>query len=77
MLESIKHDWGSLVLVKKEIGVRNPMFSEKYPEWQNGGVIYMTEVSKPIGTRRKRVNCEEELREQVKLLEAELQTKEE
>jgi hypothetical protein len=31
MLESIKHDWGSLVLVKKEIGVRNPTVSEKYP----------------------------------------------
>jgi chromosome segregation ATPase len=77
MLESIKHDWGSLVLVKKEIGVRNPTVSEKYPEWRNGGVIYVTEVSKPMGTRRKRVNCEEELREQVKLLQAEVKTKEE
>jgi len=35
MLESIKHDWGSLVLVKKEIDVRNPTVSEKYPEWRN------------------------------------------
>jgi len=77
MLESIKHDWGSLVLVKKEIGVRNPTVSEKYPEWRNGGVIYVTEVSEPVGIRRKRVNCEEELREQVKLLQAELKTKEE
>ena len=77
MLESIKHDWGSLVLVKKEIGVRNPTVSEKYPEWRNGGVIYVTEVSEPVGIRRKRVNCEEELREQVKLLQVELKTKEE
>jgi hypothetical protein len=30
-----------------------------------------------MGIRRKRVNCEEELREQVKLLQVELKTKEE
>jgi hypothetical protein len=77
MLESIKHDSGSLVLVKKEISVRNPTVSEKYPEWRNGGVIYVTEISEPMGIRRKRVNCEEELREQVKLLQVELKTKEE
>jgi hypothetical protein len=29
-----------------------------------------------VGTRRKRVSCEEELREQVKQLQAELKTKE-
>jgi hypothetical protein len=77
MLESIKHDWGSLVLVKKEIGVRNPTVSEKYPEWRNRGVSYMAEVSESVGLRRKRVNCEEELRKQVKSLQAELKAKEE
>jgi hypothetical protein len=77
MLESIKQDWKSLVLVKKETGLRNPTVSEKYPEWRNGGVSYMAEVSESVGIRRKRVNCEEELRKQVKSLQAELKAKEE
>jgi hypothetical protein len=37
----------------------------------------MVEISESVGTRRKRVSCEEELREQVKWLQAELKTKEE
>ena len=49
MLESIKQDWKSLVLVKKETGLRNPTVSEKYPEWRNGGVSYMAEVSESVG----------------------------
>jgi len=36
----------------------------------------MVEISESVGTRRKRVSCEEELREQVKRLQAELKTKE-
>jgi hypothetical protein len=77
MLESIRQDWKSLVLVKKETGLRNPTVSEKYPEWRNGGVSYMAEVSESVGIRRKRVNCEEELRKQVKSLQVELKAKEE
>ncbi|KAG6777926.1 hypothetical protein POTOM_017768 [Populus tomentosa] len=51
--------------------------SEKYSEWRNGGVSYMAEVSESVGIRRKRVNCEEELRKQVKALQAELKANEE
>ena len=47
------------MLVKKEIGVRNPTVSEKYPEWRNREVSYTAEVSESVGLRRKRVNCEE------------------
>jgi hypothetical protein len=60
MLESIKQDWKSLLLMKKENGSRNLTVSKKYPEW-----------------RRKRASCEEELREQAKLLQTELKTKKE
>ena len=62
-LEDIKQDWKSLVLVKRETGLRSPMISERYPEGRNGGVT-CAPVSKPVGTRRKRVDYEEELREQ-------------
>jgi hypothetical protein len=62
MLESIKQDWKSLVLVKKETGLRNPTVSERYPEWRNEVVSYVAEVSESVGIRRKRVNYEEELR---------------
>jgi len=63
MLEDIKQDWKSLVLVKKETGLRSPTVSERYPEWCNGGVTCADPISKPVGTRRKKVDCEEELRE--------------
>jgi len=49
MLESIKQDWKSLILVKKETRLRNPTVSEKYLEWRNGGVSYMAEVSESVG----------------------------
>ena len=66
VLESIKQDWNSLLLIKKENGSRNPTVSEKYPEWRDRRVSDMVEISESVGTRRKRVSCEEELREQVK-----------
>jgi chromosome segregation ATPase len=75
-LESIKQDWNSLLLIKKENGSRNPIVSEKYPEWRDRRVSEMVKISESVGTRRKRVSCEEELREQVKRLQAELKTKE-
>jgi len=65
------------VLVEKEIGSRNLIVSERYPKWHNGGVINIVEASESVGNWRKRVNCEEELKEHVKLLQAELKTKEE
>jgi hypothetical protein len=77
ILEDIKQDWKSLVLVKKETGLRSPTVSERYPKWRNGGVTRADPISKLVGTRRKRVDCEEELREQVRQLQAELKTKEE
>jgi hypothetical protein len=77
VLESIRQDWKSLLLIKKENGSRNPTISKKYPEWRDRGVSNMVEISESVGTRRKRVSCEEELREQVKWLQAELKTKEE
>jgi len=77
ILEDIKQDWKSLVLVKKETGLRSPTVSERYPKWRNGGVTCADPISKLVGTRRKRVDCEEELREQVRQLQAELKTKEE
>jgi hypothetical protein len=77
MLESIKQDWKSLLLMKKENGSRNLTVSKKYPEWRNRGVTNIVEVFESVGTRRKRASCEEELREQVKLLQTELKTKEE
>jgi len=76
MLESIKQDWNSLLLIKKENGSRNPTVSEQYPEWRDKRVSDMVEISESVGTQRKRVSCEEELREQVKQLQAELKTKE-
>jgi hypothetical protein len=39
---------------------------EKYPEWRDRRVSDMVEISESVGTRRKRVSYEEELREQVK-----------
>jgi hypothetical protein len=66
-----------LLLIKKENGSRNPTVSKKYPEWSNRGVTNIVEVFESVGTRRKRASCEEELREQVKLLQTELKTKEE
>jgi chromosome segregation ATPase len=77
ILEDIKQDWKSLVFVKKETGLRSPTVSERYPKWRNGGVTRADPISKLVGTRRKRVDCEEELREQVRQLQAELKTKEE
>ena len=50
MLEDIKQDWKSLVLVKKETGVRSPTVSERYLEWRNGGVTCVDQVSKLVGT---------------------------
>ena len=63
MMKSIKHDWRSLVMVKKETKVRNPTVSERYPRWCNREVTYEVKVYEYVGIRRKRVNCEEELRE--------------
>jgi hypothetical protein len=77
ILEDIKQDWKSLVFVKKETGLRSPTVSERYPKWRNGGVTRADPISKLVGTRRKRVDCEEELREQVRQLQAELKTKKE
>jgi len=77
ILEDIKQDWKSLVFVKKETGLRSPTVTERYPKWRNGGVTRADPISKLVGTRRKRVDCEEELREQVRQLQAELKTKEE
>jgi len=77
ILEDIKQDWKSLVFVKKETGLRSLTVSERYPKWRNGGVTRADPISKLVGTRRKRVDCEEELREQVRQLQGELKTKEE
>jgi hypothetical protein len=49
MLENIRRDWKSLLLIKKENGSRNPMVSEKYPEWCNRGVTNMEEAFKFVG----------------------------
>ena len=65
-----------MLLIKKENGSRNPIVSEKYSEWRDRRVSDMVEISEFVGTRRKRVSCEEELREQVKRLQAEFKTKE-
>jgi len=64
-----------LLLIKKENGSRNPTVSKKYPEWRNRGVTNIVEVFESVDTRRKRASCEEELREQVKLLQTELKNK--
>ena len=53
------------------------MVSEKYPEWCYRGVTNIIEVFESVGTRRKTASCEEELREQVKMLQTALKTKEE
>jgi len=63
MLESIKQDWNSLLLIKKENGSRNPTISEKYLEWRDRTVSDMVEISESVGIRRKWVSCDEELRE--------------
>jgi hypothetical protein len=61
MLKSIKQDWRSLVLVKKETEVRNPTVSQRYPKWRIGEVTYEVKISEYVGIQRKRVNYEEEL----------------
>jgi hypothetical protein len=63
MLESIRQDWKSLVLIKREIGVRNPTVSEKYPRWRNGEVINIVRTSEFKGNQRNIMDGKEELRE--------------
>jgi hypothetical protein len=45
MVESIRQDWKFLVLIKREIKVRNPTISEKYPRWHNEEVINTVRTS--------------------------------
>ena len=63
MLESIRQYWKSLVLIKREIRVRNPTVSEKYPRWRNGEVINIVRTSEFKGNRRNIMDGKEELRE--------------
>lgn len=63
MLESIRQDWKFLVLIKREIGVRNLTVSEKYLKWRNGEVINIVRTSEFRGNRRKIMDGKEELKE--------------
>lgn len=77
VLENMRQDWKSLVLIKKEVEVRNPIISEKYPIWGNEKVINMTRTSKARDNQRKNMDGEGELKEYVKLLQIEIKTNEE
>ena len=76
VMKNIKQDWKLLVLIKKKElnGLRDPVTSEKYPRWRNLSLMtflmnleFKTETSQATELiKRKRINNEEELREQWK-----------
>ena len=83
-MENIKQDWKLLVSIKKKEldGLRDLVTSEKYPRWRNLSLVtffmnleFKTETSQTAElNKRKRINNEEELREQLEKLYVELGT---
>jgi hypothetical protein len=84
VMENIKQDWKLLVSIKKKEldGLRDLVTSEKYPRWRNLSLVtffmnleFKTETSQTAElNKRKRINNEEELREQLEKLYVELGT---
>jgi hypothetical protein len=77
-MENIKQDWKLLVSIKKKElnGLRDVITSEKYPRWRNLSLVtffmnlkFKTKTSQAAElNKRKMINNEEELREQLERL---------